>query len=61
MSTEFAKLDMAERGESHGDLVQGQPGPNHGKNTHFAFERTVQTQPTMAEAQVEDLGEKITL
>lgn len=61
MSTELSMLDMAERGESQGDLVQEHPEWNYGKNIHTAFERTAQPQPTMAQAQVEDLGEKIVL
>lgn len=55
MSTELSKLDKAERGESH-DLVGGKSGRNYGKDIHSVFERAAQ--PTMAQAQMEDLGKK---
>lgn len=59
MSTELSMLDKAEKGESHGDLVQEKPGRSYGKDIHSAFERTARPQPTMAQAQIEDLGEQI--
>jgi hypothetical protein len=57
MSTELSMLDLAERGESHGDLVGGHLRQPDGRHSHPTFEPIAQTRPSVVQEQNEDLGE----
>jgi hypothetical protein len=61
-STELSMLDLAERGESHGSLVDGQslgqPASHEKQGSHTAVEPIAQTRrPSTTQDQKDSLGE----